>query len=201
MIDIWDWILIRQECVWGGTSIPQLHSSTTAAQTANDIISTRWQRCIWDILASFLEEVEMWRPSFLLCGYDWDAPWWQKATCCVFNFTLVSCFDWSSCRDEEIREKCGEDAVHYLSFQRHIIGLLVVVGVLSVGIVLPVNFSGDLLGKNTCTTPVGGQSVQRHVSLNAAHRFPQQPDRNLWTLVWSCLSLCSRLVGFSPNYQ
>lgn len=51
-------------------------------------------------------------------------------------------------RDEEIREKCGEDAVHYLSFQRHIIGLLVVVGVLSVGIVLPVNFSGDLLGES-----------------------------------------------------
>lgn len=48
-------------------------------------------------------------------------------------------------KDEEIREKCGEDAVHYLSFQRHIIGLLVVVGVLSVGIVLPVNFSGNLL--------------------------------------------------------
>ncbi|KAJ8246468.1 hypothetical protein GJAV_G00268160 [Gymnothorax javanicus] len=51
-------------------------------------------------------------------------------------------------KDEEIREKCGEDAVHYLSFQRHIIGLLVVVGVLSVGIVLPVNFSGDLLDNN-----------------------------------------------------
>ncbi|XP_028844170.1 CSC1-like protein 2 isoform X2 [Denticeps clupeoides] len=48
-------------------------------------------------------------------------------------------------KDDEIREKCGEDAVHYLSFQRHIIGLLVVVGVLSVGIILPVNFSGDLL--------------------------------------------------------
>uniref|UniRef100_A0A671LI13 CSC1-like protein 2 n=1 Tax=Sinocyclocheilus anshuiensis TaxID=1608454 RepID=A0A671LI13_9TELE len=48
-------------------------------------------------------------------------------------------------KDDEIREKCGEDSVHYLSFQRHIIGLLVVVGVLSVGIVLPVNFSGDLL--------------------------------------------------------
>uniref|UniRef100_A0A671QKG6 CSC1-like protein 2 n=1 Tax=Sinocyclocheilus anshuiensis TaxID=1608454 RepID=A0A671QKG6_9TELE len=51
-------------------------------------------------------------------------------------------------KDEEIREKCGEDAVHYLSFQRHIIGLLVVVGVLSVGIVLPVNFSGNLLENN-----------------------------------------------------
>lgn len=50
-------------------------------------------------------------------------------------------------RDDEIRDKCGGDAVHYLSFQRHIIGLLVVVGVLSVGIVLPVNFSGDLLGQ------------------------------------------------------
>ncbi|KAJ7987394.1 hypothetical protein DPEC_G00326030 [Dallia pectoralis] len=51
-------------------------------------------------------------------------------------------------KDEEIRDKCGEDAVHYLSFQRHIIGLLVVVGVLSVGIVLPVNFSGNLLENN-----------------------------------------------------
>uniref|UniRef100_A0A4W3H235 Transmembrane protein 63B n=1 Tax=Callorhinchus milii TaxID=7868 RepID=A0A4W3H235_CALMI len=51
-------------------------------------------------------------------------------------------------KDEEIREKCGEDAVHYLSFQRHIIGLLVIIGVLSVGIVLPVNFSGDLLENN-----------------------------------------------------
>lgn len=59
-------------------------------------------------------------------------------------------------RDEEIREKCGEDAVHYLSFQRHIIGLLVVVGVLSVGIVLPVNFSGNLLGESSknCGLPV-----------------------------------------------
>ncbi|XP_076831715.1 mechanosensitive cation channel TMEM63B isoform X2 [Brachyhypopomus gauderio] len=51
-------------------------------------------------------------------------------------------------KDDEIRDKCGEDAVHYLSFQRHIIGLLVVVGVLSVGIILPVNFSGDLLENN-----------------------------------------------------
>uniref|UniRef100_A0A8C6KJY3 Transmembrane protein 63B n=1 Tax=Nothobranchius furzeri TaxID=105023 RepID=A0A8C6KJY3_NOTFU len=51
-------------------------------------------------------------------------------------------------KDDEIREKCGEDAVYYLSFQRHIIGLLVVVGVLSVGIILPVNFSGNLLENN-----------------------------------------------------
>ncbi|XP_030604392.1 CSC1-like protein 2 isoform X2 [Archocentrus centrarchus] len=51
-------------------------------------------------------------------------------------------------KDDEIAAKCGNDAVHYLSFQRHIIGLLVVVGVLSVGIILPVNFSGNLLENN-----------------------------------------------------
>uniref|UniRef100_A0A4W4H3C5 Transmembrane protein 63Ba n=1 Tax=Electrophorus electricus TaxID=8005 RepID=A0A4W4H3C5_ELEEL len=65
-------------------------------------------------------------------------------------------------RDDEIREKCGEDAVHYLSFQRHIIGLLVVVGVLSVGIILPVNFSGDLLGES---------GVQRLDNLLWLHTF------------------------------
>uniref|UniRef100_A0A665T1Q6 Transmembrane protein 63B n=1 Tax=Echeneis naucrates TaxID=173247 RepID=A0A665T1Q6_ECHNA len=69
----------------------------------------------------------------------------------------------SSSRDEEIREKCGEDAVHYLSFQRHIIGLLVVIGVLSVGIVLPVNFSGDLLGKNSTTLAQLLISIPVHV--------------------------------------
>lgn len=68
----------------------------------------------------------------------------------------------SSCRDEEIREKCGEDAVHYLSFQRHIIGLLVVVGVLSVGIVLPVNFSGDLLGENGADSIHQSEATQSH---------------------------------------
>lgn len=61
--------------------------------------------------------------------------------------TSIFCLPPMTCRDDEIRDKCGGDAVHYLSFQRHIIGLLVVVGVLSVGIVLPVNFSGDLLGQ------------------------------------------------------
>uniref|UniRef100_A0A8K9WN43 Transmembrane protein 63B n=1 Tax=Oncorhynchus mykiss TaxID=8022 RepID=A0A8K9WN43_ONCMY len=66
----------------------------------------------------------------------------------LFVFSVL-CYMVRTCtRTHEIREKCGEDAVHYLSFQRHIIGQLVVVGVLSVGIVLPVNFSGDLLENN-----------------------------------------------------
>uniref|UniRef100_A0AAQ6ALC4 Transmembrane protein 63C n=1 Tax=Amphiprion ocellaris TaxID=80972 RepID=A0AAQ6ALC4_AMPOC len=53
-----------------------------------------------------------------------------------------SCF----CRDEEIRSKCGIDAVTYLSFQRHIILLMTVVSLLSLAVILPVNFSGNLLG-------------------------------------------------------
>uniref|UniRef100_UPI00398E759E calcium permeable stress-gated cation channel 1 n=1 Tax=Pristiophorus japonicus TaxID=55135 RepID=UPI00398E759E len=49
-------------------------------------------------------------------------------------------------RDDEIQYKCGIDAIIYLSFQRHILVLLTVICVLSIAIVLPVNFSGDLLG-------------------------------------------------------
>uniref|UniRef100_A0AAX7V3T1 Transmembrane protein 63C n=1 Tax=Astatotilapia calliptera TaxID=8154 RepID=A0AAX7V3T1_ASTCA len=49
-------------------------------------------------------------------------------------------------RDEEIRSKCGIDAVTYLSFQRHIILLMTVVTLLSLAVILPVNISGNLLG-------------------------------------------------------
>lgn len=52
--------------------------------------------------------------------------------------------------DDQILEWCGEDAIHYLSFQRHIIFLLVVVSCLSLCVILPVNLSGDLLGKHSC---------------------------------------------------
>ncbi|XP_069810274.1 CSC1-like protein 1 [Dendropsophus ebraccatus] len=47
--------------------------------------------------------------------------------------------------DEDIYERCGEDALHYLSFQRHIIFFLVIASVLSVAVILPVNLSGTLL--------------------------------------------------------
>uniref|UniRef100_A0AAV2JHL3 Transmembrane protein 63C n=1 Tax=Knipowitschia caucasica TaxID=637954 RepID=A0AAV2JHL3_KNICA len=49
-------------------------------------------------------------------------------------------------KDEEIRSKCGLDAVTYLSFQRHIILLLGVVCLLSLAVILPVNLSGKLMG-------------------------------------------------------
>lgn len=49
-------------------------------------------------------------------------------------------------RDEEIRSKCGIDAVTYLAFQRHVILLMAVVCLLSLTIILPINLSGSLLG-------------------------------------------------------
>ncbi|XP_033707123.1 CSC1-like protein 1 isoform X3 [Tursiops truncatus] len=51
-------------------------------------------------------------------------------------------------QDDQILEWCGEDAIHYLSFQRHIIFLLVVVSFLSLCVILPVNLSGSLLDKD-----------------------------------------------------
>ncbi|XP_037541322.1 CSC1-like protein 1 [Nematolebias whitei] len=47
--------------------------------------------------------------------------------------------------EEKIKEKCGIDAIHYLSFQRHLIFLLVVINLFSLGIILPVNITGKLL--------------------------------------------------------
>ncbi|KAG7508608.1 CSC1 1 [Solea senegalensis] len=50
--------------------------------------------------------------------------------------------------EERIKAKCGMDAIHYLSFQRHVIILLVVMTVTSLAVILPVNLTGDLLGND-----------------------------------------------------
>uniref|UniRef100_A0A673W6Z2 Transmembrane protein 63A n=1 Tax=Salmo trutta TaxID=8032 RepID=A0A673W6Z2_SALTR len=50
--------------------------------------------------------------------------------------------------EEMVKARCGIDAVHYLSFQRHLITLLVLVTVISVTVILPVNLSGNLLGND-----------------------------------------------------
>ncbi|XP_033503911.1 CSC1-like protein 1 [Epinephelus lanceolatus] len=47
--------------------------------------------------------------------------------------------------EDKIKTRCGMDAVHYLSFQRHLLILLMVVTVTSLAIILPVNMTGDLL--------------------------------------------------------
>ncbi|XP_013914113.1 PREDICTED: CSC1-like protein 1 isoform X2 [Thamnophis sirtalis] len=43
--------------------------------------------------------------------------------------------------DDEIYDQSGHDAITYLSFQRHLIGLLIVVSMLSLCIILPANLS------------------------------------------------------------
>lgn len=49
-------------------------------------------------------------------------------------------------RDDQIRSKCGDDAVQYLSFQRHIIVMMSITMVVSLAIALPINMQGDLKG-------------------------------------------------------
>ncbi|KAI5736401.1 hypothetical protein M8J76_002862 [Diaphorina citri] len=49
-------------------------------------------------------------------------------------------------RDEHILVKSGADAVQYLSFQRHIIVFTAIITLVSLLVVLPVNFHGDLEG-------------------------------------------------------
>ncbi|XP_068564939.1 CSC1-like protein 1 [Cebidichthys violaceus] len=58
----------------------------------------------------------------------------------------------------KMKARCGMDAVHYLSFQRHLIVLLLVITITSLSIILPVNMTGDLLGnepENFGRTTVG----------------------------------------------
>lgn len=49
--------------------------------------------------------------------------------------------------EEKVKARCGMDAVHYLSFQRHLIFLLTVITVLSLAVIMPVNMTGDLLSE------------------------------------------------------
>ena len=46
--------------------------------------------------------------------------------------------------DDEIEIDYGEDALQYLTFQRYIIGYLLLVMVLCLSVILPLNFTGSL---------------------------------------------------------
>lgn len=52
-------------------------------------------------------------------------------------------------KDTNIAQKCGPDAIQYLQFQKHIILYVFILMVISVTVVLPVNFQGDLQGDET----------------------------------------------------
>uniref|UniRef100_A0A8C8H1D9 Transmembrane protein 63A n=1 Tax=Oncorhynchus tshawytscha TaxID=74940 RepID=A0A8C8H1D9_ONCTS len=74
---------------------------------------------------------------------------WGGRGCHCFRMLRLHpqiCVSFSS--EEMVKARCGIDAVHYLSFQRHLITLLVLVTVISVTVILPVNLSGNLLGND-----------------------------------------------------
>ncbi|XP_014661822.1 PREDICTED: CSC1-like protein 2 [Priapulus caudatus] len=49
-------------------------------------------------------------------------------------------------RDVHILHKCGQDALHYLTFQRYLVVYMCVICILSITVILPVNFQGGLAG-------------------------------------------------------
>ncbi len=59
--------------------------------------------------------------------------WMQRS----FNFSYFI-------RDQHILDKCGKDALYYILFQRYLIIFLTIVTVLSISIILPINYSGDV---------------------------------------------------------
>ena len=55
------------------------------------------------------------------------------------------CYNLIIYRDSDIRDRCGPDASLYLSLERYLIVLLLVVSVLSLAIILPVNYTAASL--------------------------------------------------------
>ncbi|XP_050314173.1 calcium permeable stress-gated cation channel 1 [Anthonomus grandis grandis] len=49
----------------------------------------------------------------------------------------------------KIYARCGPDASHYLSFQKHLLILFTVISIFSIAVILPVNFQGTLEGNST----------------------------------------------------
>ena len=47
-------------------------------------------------------------------------------------------------RDIDILHKCGRDAVQYLSFQRYLLIYVSIITVISIAVILPINFQGNL---------------------------------------------------------
>lgn len=60
----------------------------------------------------------------------------------LFSWILITL----KLKDEQILNHSGPDACHYLSFQRHLMIVMGAITLISIGIILPVNFQGTLGG-------------------------------------------------------
>ena len=56
---------------------------------------------------------------------------------------------WFTMSDPDVAEHCGDDALQYLRFQRHIIAYLAIVVVACICIILPINFQGVVQVRRT----------------------------------------------------
>ncbi|XP_044741156.1 calcium permeable stress-gated cation channel 1 [Chrysoperla carnea] len=63
------------------------------------------------------------------------------------------CFAWImavfNITEDRLRSKCGPDALHYISFQKHLLLLTTIFTVVALSIILPINFMGVLQGDET----------------------------------------------------
>ncbi|XP_057586113.1 CSC1-like protein 1 isoform X3 [Hippopotamus amphibius kiboko] len=99
--------------------------------------------------------------------------------------------------DDQILEWCGEDAIHYLSFQRHIIFLLVVVSFLSLCVILPVNLSGDLLDKDPYSF---GRTTIANLQTEWCHLPPRPSNNLLWLHTVFAVLYLILTVGFMRHH-
>lgn len=61
-----------------------------------------------------------------------------------------------SSRNEDLISKCGDDARIYLMFQYHLIIFLLIICIPSLGIILPINYTGTVLGRWSSAGPGSG---------------------------------------------
>lgn len=61
-------------------------------------------------------------------------------------------------RDRDLISKCGDDARIYITFQYHLIVYMLILCIPSLGVILPINYSGNVLGRQStvCLGPGPG---------------------------------------------
>lgn len=58
-----------------------------------------------------------------------------------------------SSRNEDLISKCGDDARIYIMFQYHLIIFMLILCIPSLGIILPINYTGTVLGRRSSVSP------------------------------------------------
>ena len=61
-----------------------------------------------------------------------------------------------SSRNEDLISKCGDDARIYIMFQYHLIVFVLILCIPSLGIILPINYTGNVLGRQSSAGPGPG---------------------------------------------